>query len=350
MARLLAIAFVPVAALSVTPAPAVAGVPPWRGEPRAFGLGPANGGVRELRFRYVTRDGWRSHAVLLLPSWYGPRRDPPIPLVICPHGRNTRPEAAARRWLFLPTIGGFAVVIPAGHGRVLALDSWGYPGQIADLARMPLLVRRAVPYLRLRRGHIYAVGVSMGGQEALLLLARHPRLLAGVIAFDPAVDLADRYRELPRIPFGRSIQAEMRREVGGAPARRPGAYRRRSPIAYAREIARSHVPVELWWSVDDRVILDQSARQAGLLYAEVKRLDPRAPVVAHVGAWAHAAEAVWFRRLPVALAEMGLLPESMSRGEPFADRSVGDIAIGAEGTRRRARESVGGAPAMPRGA
>jgi poly(3-hydroxybutyrate) depolymerase len=99
--------------------------------------------VETYRFGYRTHDGKWSYAVLL-PAWYGPRRNPPIPLAICPHGRNTTPEAAARRWSNLPTRGGFAVVLPAGQGRVLQLDSWGYAGQIADLARMPVLARRAV--------------------------------------------------------------------------------------------------------------------------------------------------------------------------------------------------------------
>ena len=79
--------------------------------------------VRVERFVYTTHDGKQSYALLLLPGWYGPARHPAIPLVISPHGRNTTPETAAKRWYDLPTRGGFAVVLPAGQGRVLQLYS-----------------------------------------------------------------------------------------------------------------------------------------------------------------------------------------------------------------------------------
>jgi pimeloyl-ACP methyl ester carboxylesterase len=54
---------------------------------------------------------------------------------------------------------------------------------------MPKLVRGQLPWLRILRHRIYAFGGSMGGQETLLLVARHPRLLAGAAAFDHAAGL-----------------------------------------------------------------------------------------------------------------------------------------------------------------
>ena len=83
----------------------------------------------------------------------------------------------------------------------------------------------------------------MGGQEALLLLARRPRLLAGVVAFDPAVNLTNRYYQFPHTPSGVRAQQLCRIELGGTPRQVPNAYRIRSPITYARRIARSHVPL-----------------------------------------------------------------------------------------------------------
>ena len=80
----------------------------------------------------------------------------------------------AERWGDLPALGSFAVVNPEGQGRLFARFSWGYPGQIADLARMPQIVRRAVPWLRIDTSRIYAFGASMGGQESLLLRERRP--------------------------------------------------------------------------------------------------------------------------------------------------------------------------------
>ena len=93
-----------------------------------------------------------------------------------------------RYWGALPAFGPFALVDPQGQGRRLTRYSWGWRGQIDDLARMPRIVERAVPGLRLDRSRIYAIGSSMGGQETLLLVARHPHLLAGAAALDSATE------------------------------------------------------------------------------------------------------------------------------------------------------------------
>jgi pimeloyl-ACP methyl ester carboxylesterase len=272
--------------------------------------------IRRVRFYYRTHDGKRSWAIVLLPGWYGPTRHPALPLIICPHGRNTSPESTARRWRDLPTRGSFAVVLPAGQGRVLQLDSWGYPGQIADLARMPQLVERAVHGFHYLRSRVYAVGESMGGQEVLLLLARHPHLLAGVIAFDPAVDMTARYYAFPSLPYGHDTQRKLLLEVGGTPQQLPQAYRVRSPITYVRRMAFSGVPLEIWWSIADRVIVDQ-ASQAGRLYQEIKLANPSAPVSPYVGRWQHTAEGIADTQLPDALARIGLLPASWLINDPL---------------------------------
>jgi pimeloyl-ACP methyl ester carboxylesterase len=277
---------------------------------------PAMLPIRRVRFYYRTHDGKPSWAIVLLPGWYGPARHPALPLIICPHGRNTSPESTAKRWRDLPTRGSFAVVLPAGQGRVLQLDSWGYPGQIADLARMPQLVERAVHGFHYLRSHVYAVGESMGGQEVLLLLARHPRLLAGVIAFDPAVDMTARYYAFPSLPYGHGTQRKLLLEVGGTPQQVPRAYRMRSPITYVRQIASSGVPLEIWWSIADRVIVDQ-ASQAGRLYQEIKLANPGAPVSPYVGRWQHTAEGIANTQLPDALARIGLLPASWLINDPL---------------------------------
>jgi poly(3-hydroxybutyrate) depolymerase len=243
----------------------------------------------------------------VLPAWYGPRRHPSIPLVIAPHGRGVPPRTAAYYWGDLPALGRFALVVPQGQGRRLVLLSWGDPGEIDDLARMPTLVRDALPWLRIDPRRIYAFGGSMGGQETLLLVARYPRLLAGAAAFDAPTDLALRYRDFGLLRHGARLQALARREVGGVPAADPRAYAVRSPIEYVRRIAFSGVPLQIWWSTRDRVVAD-GAREAGLLYREIKRLNPLAPVVEHIGTWAHTIEMRWNTRLPEALEAFGLLP------------------------------------------
>jgi len=276
--------------------------------------------VRVWTIHYRAHNGARRIAYVALPAWYGPKNHPPIPLVISPHGRGVGPRSNLRLFGPLPALGGFAVVSPAGQGRVLALQSWGALGQIEDLARMPQIVHSTLPWLRVDRHRVYAVGGSMGAQESLLLLARHPRLLAGVAAFDSVTDFALQYREFPRLgcdkrclahlqgKVGEMLQGMARREVGGSPWSARLAWELRSPITYARRIATSHVPLELWWSTKDAIVLNQ-ARQSKRLFDEIRRLNPRAPVTAYQGFWRHSAEMRHTTRLPLALAQLGLLPQ-----------------------------------------
>src|SRR5262249_33821174 len=170
-----------------------------------------------------------------------------------------------RIWGDLPAHGRFVVVNPDGQGRRLGLYSWGDAGQIDDLARMPSILRRRLPWLRIDPRRIYAFGGSMGGQETLLLVARHPRLLAGAAAFDADTSLALRYVDFRRLRFGSFLRWAARLEVGGPPSRDEGAYAERSPLDDAGAIARSGVPLQLWWSTKDRVVVDQ-AEQTGELY------------------------------------------------------------------------------------
>jgi poly(3-hydroxybutyrate) depolymerase len=279
-----------------------------RAQPLVPGGPPSS--VRMLEFAYRAHDGVRRLAYLLLPHRYDRRHDPPIALVISPHGRGAGALSNAMHWGDLPDRGGFAVVNPEGQGRRLALFSWGAPGQIGDLARMPRLVERAFPWVRVNRRRVYAVGASMGGQETLLLLARHPRLLAGAAAFDAPTDMALRYRDFRRLRNGTALQRLARVEIGGPPRVEPEQYESRSPSELARAIAFSGVPLELWWSVRDRVVVDESA-QCGRLYREIERLNPRAPVHEFVGTWAHTAELE--TRLPLALARLGLLGDRNRR-------------------------------------
>src|SRR5205823_3879560 len=222
--------------------------------------------VRVVKIHYRAHNGKRRSAYVVLPAWYGPRKHPRLPLVISPHGRGITGRANARLWGTLPARGGFAVVSPDGQGRVLALQSWGALGQIEDLAHMPTIVHRALRWLHVDERRIYAVGGSMGAQESLLLLARHPHLLAGVAAFDAVTDFALQYHEFPRLgcdrrcltqlrgSIGEMLQGMARREVGGSPTRARLAWKLRSPITYARRIATSHVPLELWWSPKGAIV------------------------------------------------------------------------------------------------
>ena len=240
--------------------------------------------------------------------------------MISPHGRGGDGRANARFWGDLPAVGQFAVINPDGMGRRFERFSYGYAGQIDDLAKMPDLVSRALPWLRIDRTRIYALGTSMGGQETLLLVARHPRLLAGAVAMDSVTNLARRYYQLPKVPcnedcvtrwgepYGRVLQAAMREEVGGTPDQAPEAYLRRSPLRQVHAIARSDVPLQVWWSSGDQIVFDQEHQSAALV-RELRRLNHCGPIVSYAGTWRHS-QAMWAGSLlPIALAGMGLLTD-----------------------------------------
>jgi pimeloyl-ACP methyl ester carboxylesterase len=262
--------------------------------------------VRRVSLRYRAWNGKLRVAYVVLPHWYNASTAPALPLVMSPHGRGITPAANLHFWGGLPAFGPFMVISPAGAGRKLGLYSWGWKGQIDDLARMPAILHAKLPWIKVDRRHIYAVGSSMGGQETLMLVARHPQMLAGAAALDSDTNMATRYRDFPKIARGLHLQALAREEIGGTPATAPHAYALRSPIHWVRQIARSGVPLYIWWSRTDRVVIDQY-HESGLVYRRVAALHPRAPVTQYVGTWAHSKEFHASARLPLALVELDLI-------------------------------------------
>src|SRR5215211_7388178 len=220
--------------------------------------------VKGWLIHYAAHNRVRRPALVLVPADYGPHRRPhPLPLVISPHGRGVRALQNSKFWGNLPAVGEFVVVCPGGMGRRLPLHSWGFHGQIEDLARMPQIVPDKLPWLRIDHRRVYALGSSMGGQETLLLLGRHPRLLAGAIALDSVTNFYSRYSDFALIRNGRALQALARLEVGGTPRTNPAGYVLRSPTHWVKQVAESGVPLQMWWSTADAIVvgqLHQSAR------------------------------------------------------------------------------------------
>jgi poly(3-hydroxybutyrate) depolymerase len=278
--------------------------------PTAATAGVRLGGEKLVRIwpiHYLAHDGLRRKAYVVLPRWYGPHDDPPIPLIISPHGRGVPAIDNVRLWGNLPALARFAVVNPEGQGRRLTLFAWGDPGDIRDLAEMPEILHEQLPWLRIESRRVYAFGGSMGGQETLLLVARFPRLLAGAAAFDAPTNMAARYFAFSTLRYGDALQERARFEFGGTPLTDPRAYRIRSPLDWARRIAYSGVPLQIWWSTTDRIVANQ-AHESGALFRDIVRLNPGAPVVELVGTWKHTAEMRAWTRLPEALRLFGLLP------------------------------------------
>jgi poly(3-hydroxybutyrate) depolymerase len=266
-------------------------------------------GVSEWAIRYRAHNQLPRPAVVLVSAEYGPRHPPPpLRLVISPHGRGVRAGTNARLWGALPARGGFAVVCPGGMGRRLPLHSWGWRGQIADLARMPSIVRATLPWLSIDERHIYAIGGSMGGQETLLLVGQYPRLLAGAVVFDSVTNFYRRYADFGRIPRTRSLQALARIEVGGTPQTNTAGYVLRSPMHWIRQVASSGVPLQLWWSDADEIVIDQG-HQSERFFNDLQQLRPRGRVEKVTGSWHHTAESYAHLQLPGAVRWLGLLSE-----------------------------------------
>jgi pimeloyl-ACP methyl ester carboxylesterase len=278
---------------------------------------------RQITITYTTHDGHERNAYVLLPHAYGPGANPAIPLVISPHGRAVDGKINTRRWGKLPTVGNFAVINPDGYGRRLPLHSWGYAGQIEDLAGMADILESKLPWVHIDHRRIYAVGGSMGAQETLLLAGRYPQLLAGAVAVDGPADFGLQYTNFARLKCDRACLARgwgqiglgkqrlARREIGGTPRTASEGFAERSPITYARTIAASCIPVQIWWSRTDKIVLDP-ARQSGRMFTELTRLNPHAAVDEYVGDWNHTDAMRHETDLPKMLVGLGLLPRALS--------------------------------------
>src|SRR6266571_1704887 len=54
--------------------------------------------VRVWTIHYTSHDGVDRLGTVLLPAWYGPGDDPPLPVVISPHGRGSTGLSNAQFW------------------------------------------------------------------------------------------------------------------------------------------------------------------------------------------------------------------------------------------------------------
>jgi dipeptidyl aminopeptidase/acylaminoacyl peptidase len=263
--------------------------------------------VRVWPVRYLANNGVGRRAYIVLPSDVRPgHASERLPLVVSPHGRGIRPLDDVALWGNLPALGRFALLCLEGQGRKLVLYSWGWRGQIDDLARAREIAVETLPWLHIDRLRFYAVGGSMGGQETLLLVAKYGRRLAGAAAFDSATDMTLRYRDFGVLPNGTTLRRLAVLECGGTPAQNPNGYRLRSPVYNAKQIAASGCRLQMWWSTADQIVIDQ-AHQSELLYDRIIAAHPKAQVTKVVGNWRHSSEMRANTQLPKALEWLGLL-------------------------------------------
>jgi pimeloyl-ACP methyl ester carboxylesterase len=231
-------------------------------------------------------DGSAQRALLSLP---GTPATGPLPLVLAPHPFGWSVEedyhggcvglkaAGHRGWLGVPTEAGVAVLQPEGHHRAVARCSMGYEGVWRDVPGWLAAVEAIV---ELDRSRVYACGLSMGGQESLLMAGHHPDLFAAAFVFNPVVDPAAWQEDLAW-----TTNAELRaegsdrlivEEVGESPVVGTGAYQVRDPFSLLDALLA--IPLTIWWSHLDLIVPRQAERHGKRLYDELKRLDPDAPV------------------------------------------------------------------------
>jgi pimeloyl-ACP methyl ester carboxylesterase len=210
-------------------------------------------------------DGTVRQAIVVAPNDAGER---PLPLVIVPHAAGYSAESTAAYWHHLPERRGVIAVFPIGHERRSPLFSMGWTGQIEDLAAMPRIISSLGFVVDMSR--IYGIGISMGGQEVLLLAGRHPGVLAAIVAFNVAMDLRAWYAS------GDLARGILDAEIGGPPEDLPDEYAARSPMSYTATIAR--VPTLLVWDPNDRIVPHQDDQHSGLFYRRIRDEHPDAQI------------------------------------------------------------------------
>lgn len=261
---------------------------------------------RELRFLSES-DGTEQTVDLYLPL---ERTNQRIGLLIAPHpmtwtaredysgGLPDLKRKFHRGYHGLASKYGIAIAMPHGHHRKSQNASLAFPPQIDDLASVPRIVNETG--ILVDESRVYACGLSMGGQEALVLAGRYPQLLAAVVAFSPIVDLVAWHDDmessvLPEImQYGTTSNIE--NEVGGKPSEARAEYEERSPIKYLAGI--SHVPALLFWSDKEAVVPRQLTHHSYRLYKEIKATNPSSPIVEYNHTFIHGvdtftAEAMW---------------------------------------------------------
>jgi pimeloyl-ACP methyl ester carboxylesterase len=169
------------------------------------------------------------------------------------------------------------LAMPHGHEHREDLCSLAGPGQLADMVSLIDTLGDHGYLIDPKR--VYACGLSMGAQEALVLAGKFPDRITAVVAFNPIVDLAAWHEELAasEVPEIKEYDtaARIANEVGGTPGEVPEAYAERSATNYIEGISR--VPTLVFWSDKELIIPRQMTHHTYLLYQRVKALNPNSP-------------------------------------------------------------------------
>lgn len=223
---------------------------------------------------------------------YGPARDStdPLPLLIAPHpitwtaeqdyhgGYHGFTREYHKGYYALADQYGVRIAMPYGHHRREETCSLASPEQISDFVQ--LIEELDASGAVVDRERVYACGLSMGAQEALVAAGKFPDRFAAVCAFNPIVDLAKWVEdlgklELPEVKEFNTV-GRIVNEVGGYPSDNPEAYLERSASSYLDGL--SKVPTMIFWSHLDLIVPNQITHHGYFIYQKLKEKDINTPV------------------------------------------------------------------------
>jgi predicted peptidase len=223
---------------------------------------------------------------------YSPRSETtePLPLVLGPHpitwtaaedyhgGLEGLMREYHRGYYGLAQKYQVLIALPHGHHHKEDLCSLAGSEQIADM--IYLIDGLSEHLYPVDKSRVYACGLSMGGQEALVLAGKHPDRITAVFAFNPIVDLAAWHEELATsaVPEIKEYDtaARIANEVGGLPLEIPEAYAARSANNFVEGLTR--VPTMIYWSEQDLVVPRQVTHHTIPLYSAVKKMNINSPM------------------------------------------------------------------------
>lgn len=223
----------------------------------------------------------------------------PLPLVLAPHPITWTAEqdyhegypgftrGYHRGYYNLANQYGVVIAMQHGHHRRVENCSLASPEQIADMVYLIDHLQAENYEIDVRR--IYACGLSMGGQEALVVAGRYPDRITAAVAFNPIVDLAAWQEDLATtdVQAIREFGTDQRiaEEVGGWPSDVPELYRERSATDYIDGLA--EVPILILWTHEDLIVPRQTTHHSFLLYQKIKEKTITAPVAEYNHTQAH---------------------------------------------------------------